>query len=116
MSAVIRKLNIHVAVEARPLRNGWWLTGQHLTREEIEQHLIAGCNQIMSEVKRHVDDIYGVAVVYDSVKVCGFCEEPWDTALVAESDATDEEPFGWPICCDAAQDEWIDQNNDEATK
>ena len=52
-------------------------------------------DEIIKRIKRHVDDIQRMDVVYDSEDVCEFCGYDWETN-------TD----GLPLCCDEAQKEF----------
>jgi hypothetical protein len=53
------------------------------------------CEEIKSDIKRHVDQVGSVYVDFDTVLSCSFCNCEWET------DANGE-----PLCCDEAVDEW----------
>lgn len=42
-----------------------------------EQQSVDACEQIASQVKRHIDDIGGVYAQWDSKEVCEFCGGRW---------------------------------------
>ena len=100
MSRVTRRQNIRVVVEpCQP-----WPSYMNDTPAKMEDRLINIANQVARDIKRHVDDIDGAAVAYDRVDVCSFCTYEWE--VIGEGDATEDEPLGLPVCCNAAQDEW----------
>ena len=76
------KENIRVEITADP---GWLIA-------DTPEELISTCESIVDSVKRHVDDIDGVNVLWDSIDRCSFCMEEWED--------------GEPACCDKAIDEW----------
>jgi hypothetical protein len=111
MSGVPRKNNIRVVVEAHELGSyGWSPISGHGTPEGREKHLLSECSRIVSEVKRHIDDIYGVAVAYETEIVCEFCGNEWSDSCTTAARAIPEEPVGFPICCQKAIDEWEQKN------
>jgi len=61
------------------------------------------CRDIEEAIKRHVDGIQNVSVIYDDEEVCEFCGYRW------EEEETDPQFIGQPCCCREAQDEW-DEN------
>jgi hypothetical protein len=111
MSGVLRKNNIHVAVEARAQGNYGFMSISGVgTRESNEAHLLRESNRIVAGIRRHIDDIEGVAVVYDRVVECEFCDEEWEGSCTTELTESPGEPLGMPICCDTAQEEWWREN------
>lgn len=62
---------------------------------ESEQQQEALCQGIAASIRRHVDDVGQVRVVWDSKQVCSFCGMEWE-----------EDEDGCPVCCGGAQDEW----------
>lgn len=69
-------------------------------------HENLACEQIATEIRRHVDDWHRVDVIIPRADVCEFCYEPAEGLLVTEENATDEEPVGLPQCCEDAQAEF----------
>jgi rubrerythrin len=71
------------------------------THEEVLKTL----QSIRGQIYRHVDDILGVSVEFDTKFICSHCNMAWE---VAEDESWDV-PIGCPICCAAAQDEYQDR-------
>jgi hypothetical protein len=116
MSAVTRKNNIRVVVEARRLGDWGFASMSGVgTPESREKHLLTECERIVREVNRHVEGISTAAVVCDLVTVCEFCENDWADSCINETDSTAEYPVGLPVCCVLAQDEWNANHDTAAT-
>jgi hypothetical protein len=54
------------------------------------------CQNIIDDVKRHVDNISSMDIEYDTEEVCSFCGYAWDV----------DPETGEPLCCSEAQGEW----------
>lgn len=65
-------------------------------RSPDHKGMIEGCNDLMREIKRHVD-YDAIKVAYDEEEQCAFCKYPWASAI---------DDDGKPGCCDKAIDEW----------
>lgn len=53
------------------------------------------CEEILAQVKRHVDDNQYARVEFDTEEACEFCKYTWET-----------EESGEPVCCGKAIEEW----------
>lgn len=61
------------------------------------------CNNMIAEIKRHVDGVKSAEIEYDPVERCSFCMSTWEV----NQDPNDPDVyFGEPICCDKAQQEF----------
>lgn len=60
---------------------------------------------IVEQIKRHIDDVEDVSVVYETEHYCTFCDSVWE--VFEEGDA-DGNPVGMPVCCNKAMVEWED--------
>lgn len=71
-------------------------------RHETDPHRkkLAQLEGIKREIVRHVDDIDGIAVLFDSQAVCAYCEHLWAWAV---------DDDGNPACCDEAVKDWETQ-------
>ena len=61
------------------------------------------CNEIVSEIKRHVNNIGSICVEFDEKKVCSFCGYDWE---VNDNPDDSDWELGEPVCCKKAQEEW----------
>ena len=61
------------------------------THEDYEKT----CQEIKRQVKRHIDNVASVAIVYDSEWICEYCNRLWE-----------EDENGLPVCCDKAQEKF----------
>lgn len=87
MAKIIKKSNPRVVIEAD-------LTFPGLRKyPDDDRHVM--CEEIVKQVKRHIDDIADVYVKYDTEEVCEFCGFSWET-----------EDNGEPVCCNKAVEEW----------
>ena len=57
------------------------------------------CEQIVEEIKRHVNGFCDVYQDSDSRDICSFCQETYE-----------EDDDGCPVCCQKAVDEWDEAN------
>ena len=53
------------------------------------------CELIQEQVKRHIDDVEHVEIKCNVRYMCSFCKRDWGT----------DEQEGYPLCCQAAQEE-----------
>ena len=53
------------------------------------------CEQLVEEIKRHVDGYSDVYQDFDSKDICSFCQDTWE-----------EDDDGCPVCCQKAVGEW----------
>lgn len=87
---VERKINIRVEVEPRtPL---YYLSESSEKREKYEFEL---CRGIEEQIKRHVDDVDYISIMYENYAFCSYCENEWE-----------EDEHGCPLCCNEAITEW----------
>ena len=100
---VTRRKDIHVEVYARnpgdcgPFR----VTGQtHSERDELYLY-----GEISKAIRRHVDDVGLVQVVWRTVEECGFCGSQWEDAWDTST----------PECCAAAVEAYDAVRTKEAT-
>jgi len=66
--------------------------------EKRNQRYEEMCEEIARQVKRHIDGVGYVAVVWDSREVCSFCGYDWEV---------DEN--GVPLCCEKAVEEYKEE-------
>jgi len=85
MKQIIKK-NIRVEVEP----------GVKLYRYNTDEEQIRDCEEMVSQIKRHVDNALYVSVEWDTLEVCSFCGYDWDT----------DKETGEPFCCQKAIEEW----------
>lgn len=104
------KSNFRVVIEPRPLGHfGFAITsdsfGKRGTPEEIskqvEDDYNERCQEIVDQIKRHVDNIGYVNIEYDTQIICSHCHRDWD-----------EDEDGIPCCCDMAQKEILDTKDE----
>jgi hypothetical protein len=71
--------------------------------EKINSLYKERCEEIVDQIRRHVDNVGDASVEYDTNVVCSHCGRDWDES----PDDTDPYfPKGSPYCCDAAITEW----------
>ena len=70
-----------------------------------EQQIKALCDDIVSQVKRHVDGVAWCGTVINRKDICEFCGLEWE---VNEDPDDPDFGLGEPICCVMAQEEWKD--------
>lgn len=56
------------------------------------------CEEIVEQIKRHVDNVHSVSLEYDTDITCSHCGYGWE-----------EEMDGEPLCCDKAVEEFKHQ-------
>ena len=69
-------------------------------------YILSDCENIIAQIKRHVDDVEEINIEHDTKEICSFCNSIWEIW-----EANDEmEPHGCkkgqPMCCDEAIKEW----------
>ena len=60
-------------------------------KEEISDY-----NEMVKQIKRHVENVGFITIKTDTKEICEFCEYEWET------DPND----GSPVCCTKAVEEW----------
>lgn len=60
-----------------------------------EKRLLTIGDEIVDQIKRHVDDVSSARVVWDSLFICSHCDYEWE-----------ENEDGLPMCCDEAEKEF----------
>lgn len=81
---------------------------------ERERKYKERCDDIATDVKRHVDFAGDVVIEHDTESACSFCENSWE---ISADDTDPEWPKGCPLCCQRAIDEWkAEQLNKEQSK
>ena len=71
------------------------------------------CEQIISEIKRHVDYVNQCYAVCDTTYRCSYCNYEWEEYTAEDEKADPESRAGMPACCEKAQDEWLKEQADE---
>lgn len=103
----IKKHNFRVIIEPRRLGNfGFARMSDHLlydSDETIQREYEKRCEEIVEDVKRHVDNVGHVSVEWDTEEVCSYCGRSWTES---QDDLDHGFPKGSPYCCDAAVTEW----------
>jgi hypothetical protein len=106
MSKIIEKSNFRVVVEPKGLGDYGGIRVSdsmfHKTKEAIEKGYFERCQEIVDDIKRHVDNAGYVNIEYDTEVKCSYCGYGWEI-----DPATNE-----PDCCQKA----IDEFNNEKTK
>ena len=90
---VIKRVNIRVEVTPE-----LWSFGS----EPSEEARLTVCERLVSQIKRHVDEIESVLVLYDTKETCSLCGLPWEVSPAGSVDY----PEGYPWCCEEAQEEF----------
>lgn len=94
MSKIVKRINHRVIVEP-------WSYGKY-----DEKWVQGKCESIMSDIKRHVDDIGQVWIESDVEATCSHCGYSWE---VSQDDSDPDFPKGTPLCCQKAIDEFSEQ-------
>jgi hypothetical protein len=72
------KTNIHVEVYPRRLGNfGFMRVTDSMVSANIEKDYIDRCEEMIEQIKRHVDDVDSAYVEFDQEFVCEFCGRDW---------------------------------------
>lgn len=106
MAKVIKKSNFRIIVEPKRLGDyGSIRTSDSFLRkpEQIEKDYQRRCDDMVDQIKRHVDEVGDAYVDFDTESVCGHCGREW------EIDETGE-----PVCCEDAIAEY--KQSKEAAK
>ena len=100
---VTKKDNYRVIIEPRGLGNyGFASISDHAIEPDEtkrNQRYKELCEEIVDDVKRHVDSVGSVYVDFDTTEICEYWGYEWET---------DEN--GCPVCCQKAVDEWDSKN------
>ncbi len=83
-------------LEVYPLNPGHFGSFSISGIRRTEDEEFALCESIKRQIRKHVDGIGGVYIVYDTVEQCEFCNSVWEKAWDTEG----------PICCDKALEEY----------
>lgn len=104
---IIKKSNFRVVIEPRRLGDyGYARVSDSFTgrsEEQIAKDYQERCEQIIDEIKRHVDNVGWTGVEFDSEEICSHCRHSWD---VSDDDSDPEYPKGTPLCCEKAIQEF----------
>lgn len=71
------------------------------TPEKISKYEKDTCEEILHDVKRHVDNIGYISIESDTDTVCSFCGLLWE---VSTDNKDPDFPVGTPFCCRKAID------------
>lgn len=100
MAKIFKKSNFRVLVEPKRLGNyGSVRTSDNFlrTEQQVEKDYQRRCDEIVEQIKRHVDDVDSANVEYDSDPVCSLCGSPWE-----------QDENGMPLCCEKAEKEFVE--------
>ena len=86
MGRIDRKENIRVEVEA-----GGYM---RITRRSPEEQMVDACEGVAAQIRRHVDGLGSVRVMWDTAGTCEHCGAQW----------TEDSPDYNGGCCDADED------------
>ena len=101
-----RRENIRVVVTPRQEGDFGWMSVSIGNPQSNSEHMRAEADRIVAEIRRHVDGIAGVGVIWETITVCGNDEYRIDAA----GDST----RWWPECCTADQQEYFDLHAHES--
>lgn len=76
--------------------------------KQIEKDYLSRCEEIVSQINRHVDEVGYVEIESDEQETCSFCGHEWS---VSEDDKDPDWPKGTPFCCQRAIDEFNENKN-----
>ena len=65
-----------------------------MTKENFIK-IASNCEDIVNQIKRHIDGYIDVYQDFDSGDMCSFCEGEWE-----------EDDDSCPVCCQEAVEEW----------
>ena len=71
MGIIIKNENYRVIVEAR---KPFWLINDD---KKLDQEMKSRCEDIVQQIKRHIDDVSYVGLDWDVSKQCEFCGSDW---------------------------------------
>ena len=89
---VAKKENIRVEVEPYDYSAGTYV-----------DDIVQTCEAIKDQIKRHVDDVAYIHVMYDTNYYCSHCGYGWETITDPKDD---DGPVGLPVCCQKAIEEF----------
>ena len=98
MCKITKKSNFRVVVEPKRLGDyGSIRTSDSFLRkpEQIEKDYQRRCEDMVDQIKRHVDEVGDAYVDFDSESVCSHCGRDWEV-----------DNNGEPVCCNEAVDEY----------
>jgi hypothetical protein len=103
MAKTAKKENVRVEVTQQNPRQMMILPKQPQKQQQVEEEQIRNCQELVSQIKRHVDGIGYCDVVYDVNYYCEFCGMEW----AVNTDYNDpDSAVGEPLCCHKASEEW----------
>jgi len=104
---ITKQFNWRVVVEPRGLGNfGIASISDYAIEpdeEKREARYKAMCEDIMEQIKRHIDDVGNVYLDCDTEEVCSYCRRTWE---VNEDPNDPDAELGQPLCCHKAIEEW----------
>lgn len=104
---ITKKSNFRVVIEPRRLGDyGYVKVSDKFTGrspEQIAKDYERISEEIIEQVKRHVDNVGWIGIECDSEEVCSHCGWNWD---VSPDDSDPDWPKGTPLCCDKAIQEF----------
>lgn len=83
------------------------VTPKYYLRVSLKNN-IRDCEDMVSQIKKHVDGVGFCEVVWDSIETCEFCGTEWE---VNEDPNDPDVGLGEPLCCTKAQREWEEQHD-----
>ncbi len=90
--------------------------GLRLPLPKSHEAMLRMLSEIEAQIRRHVDEVRDVVVMYDTREECSFCHLPWEELSQADFDqlgwkeVLPGEGPGIPQCCAEAQEEWLERN------
>ena len=101
---ITRRDNFRVIIEVDSSYIGEYFGGRRWVPTEYGvKAMAATAEDIVAQVKRHVDNAESVGIDYDTIEICSYCGLEWETN--GDPDDPDWE-LGQPVCCDKAIEEW----------
>lgn len=64
-------------IEITPVISRWIWPANVSTEEAERKNIAKSCNDMIEEIKRHIDDVDSVAMRYDTDRVCEHCGSVW---------------------------------------
>lgn len=106
------KSNFKVVIEPRGLGNYGFVRVPDdffgKSQQAIEKNYQERCEEIIDQVKRHVDNVGWIGIEKDEKEICSHCGRIWE---VSEDDSDPEFPKGTPLCCGKAIEEHSSNKN-----
>lgn len=72
------------------------------------------CEDMKTQIQRHVDNVDGVEIEHDELHRCSFCNLEWEVYTEHDEAYLPECKVGMPVCCQAAQAEWLNTQGDNS--